>query len=302
MLQPQFPRLRLWRLALFNDPAWPPFAERVRVAEAVQEEPAHVAIRGVVPIVADAMSAIGNRLSVGQDRLLRATLTTPAATADLVRQALQEQTTELTAVLSAAASQRPRVLVVVPPEDIRDGVLEADGLQRALGPVTAAAEASHNTATAAAVTAPPAALERRRRRRRDATCGLPRGLSGGASPRERRLHGDAPAGVVRGAGRVAVGAGVGGAVGGPLAVHLRPPAAVLRPEKAGEVDGSASGGGGGLAGSSGGGNGPFGPVAGQVLPGIGQGAGSPCERSAEIDINIFIHSFLPKSYIYLIGT
>src|SRR5947199_922338 len=100
LLQPLFPRLRLWRLALFQDPAWSPFAERVRAAEAVQEDPAHIAIRGVVPIVADAVSAVGNCLSVGQDRLLRATLTTlttPAVTADLVRQALQDQTTELTA-------------------------------------------------------------------------------------------------------------------------------------------------------------------------------------------------------------
>ena len=108
----------------------------------MQEDPAHVAIRGVVPIVADAMSAVGNRLSVGQDRLLRATLTTPAMTADLVRRALQEQTTELTAVLSASVSQRPRVLVVVPPEDVKDGILEAQSLQRALASVTAAAAAT----------------------------------------------------------------------------------------------------------------------------------------------------------------
>jgi hypothetical protein len=94
----------------------------------VQEDPTHVAIRGVVPIVADAMSVVGNRLSVGQDRLLRATLTTPAATADLVQRALQKQTTELVAVLSASVSQRPRVLVVVPPEDVKDGIPEADGL------------------------------------------------------------------------------------------------------------------------------------------------------------------------------
>jgi hypothetical protein len=72
---------------------------------------------------------------------------------------------ELTAALSAAASQRPRVLVVVPPEDVKDGVLEADGLQRALAPVTAAAGASNNAVAAAAsisataVTAPPAALD-----------------------------------------------------------------------------------------------------------------------------------------------
>jgi hypothetical protein len=125
LLQPQFPRLRLWRLALFQDPAWPPLAERVRAAEAAQEEPAHVAIRGVVPIVADAMSAIGNHLSVSQDRLLRATLTTPAVITDLMRRALHEQTTELTAVLSASVPRRPRVLVVAPSEDVKDGILEA---------------------------------------------------------------------------------------------------------------------------------------------------------------------------------
>jgi hypothetical protein len=141
LLQPRFPRLRLWRLALFKDPTWPPFAERVRAAEAVQEDPAHVAIRGVVPIVADAMSAVGNRLSVGQDRLLRATLTTPALTADLVRQALQDQTTELAAVFSAAERRRPRVLIVVPPEDVKDGVLEADGLRQTLVPAAAATAA-----------------------------------------------------------------------------------------------------------------------------------------------------------------
>jgi hypothetical protein len=106
----------------------------------------------VVSIVADAMSAVGNRLSVGQDRLLRATLTTPAVTADLVRRALQEQTTGLTAVLSTSVSQPPRVLVVIPPEDVKDGILEADGLQRALAPVTATG-ASNTAVPAAAVAA-----------------------------------------------------------------------------------------------------------------------------------------------------
>jgi hypothetical protein len=45
------------------------------------------------------------------------------------------------------------VLVVVPPKDVKDGILETDGLQRALAPATAAAGASSNTA---AVAAPPA--------------------------------------------------------------------------------------------------------------------------------------------------
>ena len=51
------------------------------------------------------------------------------------------------------------MLVVIPPEDIKDGILEADGLQRALAPVTAAAAGASNTAVpATAVAAPPAAL------------------------------------------------------------------------------------------------------------------------------------------------
>jgi hypothetical protein len=58
----------------------------------------------------------------------------------------------LTAALSA--ERRPRVLVVVPPEDVKDGVLEADGLRQALAP--AAAGASHNTTTTGVVAAPSA--------------------------------------------------------------------------------------------------------------------------------------------------
>ena len=45
VLQPQFPGLRLWRHAVFRDPAWEPFAAKVRAVEAVAEEPVHVAVR-----------------------------------------------------------------------------------------------------------------------------------------------------------------------------------------------------------------------------------------------------------------
>ena len=49
---------------------------------------------------------------------------------------------------------------MVPPEDVKDGVLEADGLQRALvPPAAAAAGASHSANTAAAVAAPSIALD-----------------------------------------------------------------------------------------------------------------------------------------------
>jgi hypothetical protein len=98
----------------------------------MQEHSAHVAMSGVVPIVAEAMSALGNRLSVGQDRLLRTTLTTPAATADLVRRALQEQTTELAAALSASISQRPRMLAVVTSEGCQRWYPSYNNLMQAL--------------------------------------------------------------------------------------------------------------------------------------------------------------------------
>jgi hypothetical protein len=65
-------------------------------------------------------------------------------------------------VLSTAASRRPRVLVVVPSEDVKDGVLEADGLQQTLAPAAAAigaAGAVNNTIIAGAVAAPSTALD-----------------------------------------------------------------------------------------------------------------------------------------------
>jgi hypothetical protein len=102
--------------------------------------------------------------------------------------------------------------------------------------------------------------------------------------------------VFRGAERVAVGAGVGGTVRRPLTVHLRPSPAVLRPEEADEVGRDAGGRGAGFAG---GGDGSLRPVAEQVLQGIEQGAGSPCERSTEMDPKCIPRRkcipFLPKS-------
>ena len=73
----------------------------------MQEEPAHIAICGVVLIITDTMSAISNCISISQDQLLRAMLTTLVVTADLMWQALQEQMMELMAALSTTASQWP---------------------------------------------------------------------------------------------------------------------------------------------------------------------------------------------------
>src|SRR5438876_10440626 len=94
--------------------------------------------------------------------------------------------------------------------------------------------------------------------------------------------------MVRGAGRVAVGAGAGGTVRQPLALHFRPSPAVLRPEEAGEMGGGAGRGRGGPPGGRGSGNRPFRPVAGQISQGIGQRAGSLGEYSARVDVYICI--------------
>jgi hypothetical protein len=94
--------------------------------------------------------------------------------------------------------------------------------------------------------------------------------------------------MVRGAGRVAVGAGVRGTVRQPLALYFRPLPAVLRPEEAGEMGGGAGGGRGGLTSGRGGGDGPFRPVARQISQGIRQRTGSLGEYSARIDVYICI--------------
>ena len=49
--------------------------------------------------------------------------------ANLMQQALQEQTIELTSVLFIAASQQLQVLVMVPLKNIKNSILEADSLQ-----------------------------------------------------------------------------------------------------------------------------------------------------------------------------
>ena len=95
-------------------------------------------------------------------------------------------------------------------------------------------------------------------------------------------------------------------LGGSLSVReLEERPTILRPEEAGEVGRGAGDGGGGLAGGGDGGDGPFRPVAGQVLQGIRHGAGSPCERSPEIDVNAFhFYLNLPAStciYLYILA-
>jgi hypothetical protein len=70
--------------------------------------------------------------------------------------------------------------------------------------------------------------------------------------------------MVRGAERVAVGAGVGGTVRQLLTLYFRLSPAVLRPEEASEMSRGAGGGRGGLTSGCGGGDGPFRPIAGQI--------------------------------------
>lgn len=55
ILQPIYPDLPLWRLPVFRDPEWNAFAEAVRYCQEVEEEPADVRIRAVVPAIAEAV-------------------------------------------------------------------------------------------------------------------------------------------------------------------------------------------------------------------------------------------------------
>jgi hypothetical protein len=206
----------------------------------VQEYFVHVAIRGVIPIVADAMSAIGNRLSVGQDRLL------------------QKQTTELTAVLSASVSQRPRVPVVILPEDVKDGILKADGLQRALPPVTAAPATRRGLRPA------------RRAVRWSRSCG-----NGSRGWKSRRRCGS-----WRSGSKVAGGTP-------PLRQRFYVRRKLVRWVEARAATAEVS-----LAVVATAID-RLGPSPDRFYKGIGQGAGSLCECSTEIDINTFY--FLPES-------
>jgi hypothetical protein len=62
ILQPIYPNLPLWRLPIFRDPKWHAFAEAVRHCQEVEEEPADMRMRAVVPAIAEAVGAT-NRVS-----------------------------------------------------------------------------------------------------------------------------------------------------------------------------------------------------------------------------------------------
>jgi hypothetical protein len=156
-------------------------------------------------------------------------------TADLVRQALHEQTTELTVILSASAFQRLRVFVVVP-LDVKDGVLEAEGLQRGARFCDCGGGGDETRPAACPESCPVEPLCESVASMETFLREWLEGLGGSLSVRE---------------------------------LEERP--AILRPEEASKEgrDAGGGGGGGGLAGGSGGGDGPCKPIAGQVSQGIG---------------------------------
>ena len=61
ILQPIYTDLPLWRLPVFRDPEWNTFAEAVRHCQDVEEEPADVRTRAVVPAIAEAVHGATNR-------------------------------------------------------------------------------------------------------------------------------------------------------------------------------------------------------------------------------------------------
>jgi hypothetical protein len=85
ILQPIYPDLPLWRLPIFRDPEWHAFAEAVRHCQEVEEEPADVRMRAVVPAIAEAVHGATNRIST----LL---VDTRAIMASQTRVVLQEKT------------------------------------------------------------------------------------------------------------------------------------------------------------------------------------------------------------------
>jgi Centromere DNA-binding protein complex CBF3 subunit, domain 2 len=58
---PTYPDLPLWKLPIFRDPEWHTFAEAVRHCQDVEEEPADVRTRAVVPAIAEAVHGATNR-------------------------------------------------------------------------------------------------------------------------------------------------------------------------------------------------------------------------------------------------
>ena len=104
LLQPQFPELSLWRHQVFRDPLWPAFAAKIRELE-VEKEPLHVAIHGVLPLVADSVDGVSNKVSgvaIKQDRTLNAV--------ERLLSGQSQLTTTLSALPAANAQEIARVL------------------------------------------------------------------------------------------------------------------------------------------------------------------------------------------------
>ena len=155
LLQPQFPELSLWRHQVFRDPLWPPFAAKIRELEAVEKELLHVAIHGVLPLVADSVDGVSNKVggvAIKQDRTLNAVerllsgqsqLTTtlsalPAANAQEIARVLGSQLSQL----QATVSMLPRSFLTVPVEAVRRDWLLDEASWR--GQATALATAAHS--------------------------------------------------------------------------------------------------------------------------------------------------------------
>ena len=132
LLQSHFPELSLWRQQVFRDPLWPAFVAKIRELEAVEKEPLHVAIHGVLPLVADSVDGVSNKVSgvaIKQDRTLNAverllsgqsqlTTTLSALSVANVQEIARILGPQLSQ-LQATVSTLPRSFLTVPVEAVR---------------------------------------------------------------------------------------------------------------------------------------------------------------------------------------
>ena len=126
VLQPTYPDLPFWRLPVFRAPEWHAFAEAVRHCQEVEEEPADVRIRAVVPTIAEAVHGATNRVST----LLVDTRDTLVAAVGAVGTSLGDQVAELRSTVVSQHRRRPEALLLVPPDAVKPEFLAAENLRR----------------------------------------------------------------------------------------------------------------------------------------------------------------------------
>ncbi|MCJ1238723.1 hypothetical protein MMC14_006714 [Varicellaria rhodocarpa] len=141
LLQQHFKESELWKHRVFQTPLWPAFAAKVR----------ELAIHGVLPLVADSMTEVSNKVSsvaikqdrmhavvesllAGQSELTAALRALPQTNAQALRQILAPQLEQLGALILA----QPRSFMTVPTEAVKlDWLLAESSRQQRAAPAGA---------------------------------------------------------------------------------------------------------------------------------------------------------------------